>query len=400
MTAVQEEASKINPLAAQPPFSLADIRNAIPDHCWKRNPLTSFAYLARDLGVVAGLVAAVARLAPLAAALPGPQGLVASIALWTTYAIAQGTMFWALFVVGHDCGHQSFSNDKRLNDFVGHLVHSSILVPYHGWRVSHRAHHANHGHVENDESWVPFARSVYAGIDRATRLVRYVPLLSLLLYPVYLLRGSPGKEGNHLNPDDRLFTPSERPLVVMTNVHLALWAGVLAVATAKLGLAPMALLYWAPYVVFVAWLDFVTYMHHHGPEGTDGNGSDAERVPWYRGDEWTYMRGGLSTLDHDYGLLNHIHHDIGTHVVHHLFPQIPHYNLCEATEAVKPVLGPYYREPVKSGPLPFGRLWRTFSNAQRRDHFVDDSGDIVFYQTDPELISDPGKRTGLMTGAV
>ncbi len=39
-----------------------------------------------------------------------------------------------------------------------------------------------------------------------------------------------------------------------------------------------------------------------------------------------------------------VHHDIGTHVVHHLFPQIPHYNLCEATEAVKPLMGPYYRE--------------------------------------------------------
>jgi hypothetical protein len=42
------------------------------------------------------------------------------------------------------------------------------------------------------------------------------------------------------------------------------------------------------------------------------------------------MRGGLSTIDRDYGWFNNIHHDIGTHVVHHLFPQIPHYNLIEA----------------------------------------------------------------------
>ncbi len=46
--------------------------------------------------------------------------------------------------------------------------------------------------------------------------------------------------------------------------------------------------------------------------------------------EWNYMRGGLSTIDRDYGWFNNIHHDIGTHVVHHLFPQIPHYNLIEA----------------------------------------------------------------------
>lgn len=25
--------------------------------------------------------------------------------LWPLYWVAQGTMFWALFVLGHDCGH-------------------------------------------------------------------------------------------------------------------------------------------------------------------------------------------------------------------------------------------------------------------------------------------------------
>jgi acyl-lipid omega-3 desaturase len=44
---------------------------------------------------------------------------------------------------------------------VGNITHSSILVPYHGWRISHRTHHANHGHVENDESWYPTTKSTY-----------------------------------------------------------------------------------------------------------------------------------------------------------------------------------------------------------------------------------------------
>lgn len=55
--------------------------------------------------------------------------------------------------------------------------------------------------------------------------------------------------------------------------------------------------------------------------------------------EWSYFRGGLSTIDRDYGIFNKIHHDIGTHVVHHLFPQMPHYNLTEATEVRPPSLG-------------------------------------------------------------
>lgn len=38
--------------------------------------------------------------------------------------------------------------------------------------------------------------------------------------------------------------------------------------------------------------------------------------------DWSYLRGGLTTIDRDYGMFNKIHHDIGTHVLHHLFPQV------------------------------------------------------------------------------
>jgi len=54
------------------------------------------------------------------------------------------------------------------------------------------------------------------------------------------------------------------------------------------------------------------------------------------------------------------------------------------TEAAKPVFGEYYREPKKSTPLPFhliGELIRSF----KTDHFVSDTGDVVYYQTDSEI---------------
>ena len=78
-------------------------------------------------------------------------------------------------------------------------------------------------------------------------------------------------------------------------------------------------------------------------------------------------------------------HDIGIHVIHHLFPQIPHYNLVKATDALKPVMGDYYREPEASpGPLPthlIAPLVRSFG----KDHYVADEGNIVFYQKSPEI---------------
>ena len=133
-------------------------------------------------------------------------------------------------------------------------------------------------------------------------------------------------------------------------------------------------LYFLPYVVGVMWLDLVTYLHHHGPD--DGHAP----MPWYRGAEWSYLRGGLTTLDRDFGpLINKMHHNIETHVVHHLFPQIPHYNLVEATQAVKPVLGPYYREPKKSGLIPF-HVITNLVNSFKQDHYVEKTGDVVYYK--------------------
>ena len=57
------------------------------------------------------------------------------------YWFLQGTMFWAIFVLGHDCGHGSFSSSPLLNGVVGNILHSFILVPYESWRLSHRHHH-------------------------------------------------------------------------------------------------------------------------------------------------------------------------------------------------------------------------------------------------------------------
>jgi len=71
-----------------PPFRIGDVRAAVPEHCWRKSPWRSLWYVARDVAVVAALGAAAAG--------------VDSWAVWPFYWAAQGTMFWALFVLGHD----------------------------------------------------------------------------------------------------------------------------------------------------------------------------------------------------------------------------------------------------------------------------------------------------------
>lgn len=43
---------------------------------------------------------------------------------------------------------------------------------------------------------------------------------------------------------------------------------------------------------------------------------------------------------------------------------MPHYNIVEATKAVKPVLGEYFKEPEKSGILPFHLIKQYFKGAK------------------------------------
>lgn len=74
--------------AAPPPFKLSDIKAAIPKHCWVKDPWRSMSYVVRDVAVVFGMAAAAAYFN--------------SWLVWPLYWFAQSTMFWALFVLGHD----------------------------------------------------------------------------------------------------------------------------------------------------------------------------------------------------------------------------------------------------------------------------------------------------------
>lgn len=330
-------------------FTLQDLKAAIPAECFQPSTVRSLAYFFLDLGIIAALYAV--------------AHAVNSWLFFPLFWLAQGTMFWALFVVGHDCGHGSFSRYKWLNNLVGHLAHTPILVPYHGWRISHRTHHANTGNIDTDESWYPVDESTYQAMPWPQKMVRFYG--ALFAYPFYLFFRSSGRSGSHFMPSSNLFRPSERRDVLVSTLCWSAMVVFLAWVGLTQGLLFLATYYVAPYLVFVAWLDLVTFLHHSEPD-----------IPWYRGDEWYFLKGALSTIDRDYGLINPIHHNIGTHVAHHIFSTMPHYHLKTATAAIKPILGNYYR--ISTEPV-----WRSFARSFWACHYVADQGSPVYYQPHP-----------------
>lgn len=127
-----------------PDFTIKEIRDAIPAHCFRRDTFRSFTYVLHDAVIMAALAYGASYIDTL-------PNLYARIALWPLYWIVQGIVGTGMWVIGHECGHQAFSPSKAINNGVGFVLHTLLLVPYHSWRFSHSRHHKATGHMTNDQ---------------------------------------------------------------------------------------------------------------------------------------------------------------------------------------------------------------------------------------------------------
>jgi omega-3 fatty acid desaturase (delta-15 desaturase) len=135
--------------------SIIDIKRALPQHIFDPKVSTSMYYMLRDCVQVV-VTFLVAEWVWSSGLLPTWLLLVLLPAYW----LLQGTFFTSIFVVGHDCGHSSFSKHHWLNDVVGNAMHTFLLCPYYCWKLSHRQHHKNTANIDKDEVFYPIRKKV------------------------------------------------------------------------------------------------------------------------------------------------------------------------------------------------------------------------------------------------
>ena len=125
----------------KPAPKLSEIESWLPSVVFQKEMKRSMMYAARDVFcVVIGLVTLTYR-----DCLPRP--VVPVVQFLTGFAM------WCVFVIGHDCGHGTFSKDKFVNRVMGEVLHSVVLcTPFYAWFLSHREHHRHHNHVMKDYS--------------------------------------------------------------------------------------------------------------------------------------------------------------------------------------------------------------------------------------------------------
>lgn len=266
-----------------PDYTIKQIRDAIPAHCFERSAATGFYYIARDIACIAATFYAFHNYVTPATV----PSLPLRTALWAGYTFLQGLFGTGLWVIAHECGHQSFSPSKTLNDCVGWVLHSALLVPYFSWKISHGKHHKATGNLERDMVFVPETREQFASrlgklAHEVGELIEETPIATagLLIYqqlggwPAYLLTNVTGHDNharqtegkgvgkkngfgtgvNHFNPSSPLYEKRDEHLILLSDLGLLITGTVLFALSQKFGFFNMFVWYFLPYLWVNHWL--------------------------------------------------------------------------------------------------------------------------------------------------
>ena len=259
-----------------------EIRAVIPKDCFEPETSKSLAYLSVSvLGTVVCTAIGISMLSVL------PPDNLLTWPLWAAYSAVTGTVAMGLWVLAHECGHGAFSKNKALQDGIGYVIHSLMLVPYFSWQRSHAVHHQYTNHMELGETHVPEimegennsfeGRAQFVKIFGEDNGVRAWGVLQGFLHlivgwPAYLLIGATGGTArgmtNHFYPEPlttptqpkkELFPGNWKEKVYMSDIGIAAVLGSVAAWAAINGIPQMMALYGGPLLIVNAWLVLYTW---------------------------------------------------------------------------------------------------------------------------------------------
>lgn len=241
-----------------------------------------------------------------------------------------GTAATGLFVVGHDCGHRSFSKNKLLEDIVGTVMFAPLIYPFEPWRIKHNHHHAHTNKLSEDTAWHPIVPEEMQSWNPFTKITA-----SLFL-------GSPLKCWASIGHwaiwhfDSSKYTEKQMERVWWSWAAVAAFVAVgMPLIVANFGWAGWAKFWLGPWLGYHFWMSTFTVVHHTAPH-----------IPFNTEENWNAAKAQLSGSVHcDYPeWVDKLTHDISWHVPHHVSSKIPWYNLRKATDSLRENWGEYMTE--------------------------------------------------------
>ena len=235
-------------------------------------------------------------------------------------AILAGLGGWGMHCIAHECGHGSFSRNRRLNVMIGHLTLVHLLYPFHAWRHVHNLHHAHTNSLELDTDWAPIPEAIYHRMALRDRII-YISVRTWAVWGGTIHHWLQSGLRPSYFPKREMRRDARRSLVFVAVVGGAY----LATLTYFTGWQGLLLYFVAPWFATHVWFSITTLMHH-----------SAEDIPYLTSEHWTRNASKLLvTTDFVYPRwLLFLTHNISLHTAHHVSPAVPFYHLGKAQAAL------------------------------------------------------------------
>jgi Fatty acid desaturase len=240
------------------------------------------------------------------------------VSFWLVLPLAIVNAFFLvrIFIIQHDCGHQSFTASRKANDIIGEVCSMISFMPYRYWAKSHNFHHGHNGllweHRDigdinlltvNEFKALPRWKKIHYALFRSFPVLFVIgPAWYLLIQNRFALIRLKGWEHAH--------KALMKHNILLISVHVGL----------VLLLGPKAfLLVHLPILVFFSiiaiWFFYVQHQH------------ETAYKEWK--DKWDYIRAAVqgSTFYNLPRLFHWLTGNIGYHHIHHLNPLVPNYEL-------------------------------------------------------------------------
>ncbi|WP_028784393.1 fatty acid desaturase [Thalassobacillus devorans] len=248
-----------------------------------------------------------------------------SVSVWLTVALASvaGAFVVRMFIIFHDCTHQSFFKSSKANRIIGTITGILTMFPFEKWKREHAIHHATSGNLDKrgtGDIWVMTVEE-YKEANVWQRLAYRMyrnPFVMFGLGPFFLFLYS-----NRFNRKDA--KRKERMNTYLTNASIAVIYSLLiwAIGWQAFLIIQIPVLYVAGFLGI--WL---FYVQHQFEDSYFEEESD-----------WDFVKAAVDGSSY-YKLpkvLQWISGSIGFHHVHHLSPRVPNYHLEEAHESTPPL---------------------------------------------------------------
>lgn len=234
-------------------------------------------------------------------------------------AILCGFFLARIFIIQHDCGHQSFLSSPKKNSVIGWICSIFSTMPYDYWFRVHNYHHSHNGQLDNRHIGdVPLLTvKEYEALPRWRQIgyqIYRFPLVLHIVVPVaYLLvvvRAPFVKE--------KTVNKGHKPLI-SNNLLIVLVYGLF---TLLLGwgflITQLTILFF--FIIIAFWFFYVQHQH------------EETYKEWK--DKWDYIVASIkgSTYYKVPRPINWLTGNIGLHHIHHLSPRIPNYFLQKCAE--------------------------------------------------------------------